>query len=290
MKKGAIFIFLCFSYAFAQQNAKMDDLKTILHSAGDYCDKMKDIALYYVAKERIEDTKYIYRTEAESSHGYEASQPEMLNSTISSKKPLVRGTKKRTQTYDYQLISRNDGYEEKRTLVEENGKAKHQENARLTGLPFVSEKLVFGPVGFLSSYWQDYFRYEILGNEAIGERSCLIVKATPKKPPEEMEGNNKVARIWLDETDHCILRIEVEARSIQGFREENVEISNTNLKHTVICRTEYDVEKNGIRFPGKQIFRDVLLNPKTEDQVVLEEITYTYSDYKFFIVGVEVKY
>ena len=265
MKRYPIFLVLCFLWGFAPQNAKSDDLEVILRSAGDYCEKVKDIALYYVAKERIKDVKYIFRTEAV-------------------------GTKKRTVTYDYQLISRNGRYEEKRTLLEENGKKKHQENVQPTGLPFVAEKLVFGPVGFLSRYWQAYFRYEILGRKTLGQKLCVVIKATPKKPPEQMEGNNKIARIWLDVNDHSILRIEVEPQSIEGFQEKVVKLSKGEMKRTVVCRTEYDVEKNGIRFPGTHIFRDVLQNPITEEQVLLEEISYAYSDYKMLTVGVEIKY
>jgi len=289
MKNKATLFVLCFFYAFARQNAKTDDLKAVLGAGGHYCDNVKDIALYYVAKETVEDVKFIYRTEAGSVERQD-SPPELLTARVGEKKHVSRGMKKRVLVYDYQLISRAGRYEEIRTLLEENGKKKHQENAQLTGLPFVSEKLVFGPVGFLSEYWQDYFHYETLGRESIGERSCLIVKATPKKRPEEMEGNNKVARIWLDEKDHSILRIEVEPRSIQGFKEENIEISKTSLRHTVICRTEYDVEKNGIRFPGKQVFREVLVGPQSEIEIVLEEVTYSYSDYRFFTVGVDIKY
>jgi len=121
MKKKAVLFVLCFFCAFARQVAMTDELSAVLRSAGHYCDKVKDIALYYVAKETVEDVKFIYRMDAGSVERQEA-PAELLTVRIGEKKYVSRGTKKRVLVYDYQLISRAGRYEEMRTLLEENGK------------------------------------------------------------------------------------------------------------------------------------------------------------------------
>lgn len=49
------------------------------------------------------------------------------------------------------------------------------------------------------------------------------------------------------------------------------------------------MEKNGVRFPSKQLIKDVLID-KEGEKFIQEETLFIYYDYKFFIVDVEVKY
>ena len=279
---GASFV-LCFCQGALGQNesAQKIELAPYLDSAQAYCERIKNIALYYVAKERIIDKRYFYRVLETKKH------PGERSATAWTVKFEPKGSKIVTLLYDYQLISKNGQYQEKRQLLEEGGKEKHEENAELKGLKFSSQYLVFGPVGFLSRYWQNHFSYEVIGTELVGKTNCIIIKATPKEPREE---NNNVGKVWLAENDSRVLRIEWEAKSILGYQEGKVTLPTNEMRRTVICRVEYDVEKNGVRFPGLQSFREVLLGEKPEDQVVLEEITYGYYDYKFFTVGVAIKY
>jgi outer membrane lipoprotein-sorting protein len=189
-------------------------------------------------------------------------------------------------TYDYQLVQKEGQFEEKRTLLEENGVDKHEKNAQLKNIPFVSKCLIFGPVGFLSRYWQGYFHYSVLGEETIHGRACVIVKAVPKKPM--MENNNR-ARIWLDRENQSVLRIEWEPESF-GYEEKTVVRASNLKRQTVVCRVDFDIEKNGVRFPSRQVFREVARGSKKGDETILSEVKYKYSNYKFFTVGVDVKY
>ena len=50
----------------------------------------------------------------------------------------------------------------------------------------------------------------------------------------------------------------------------------------VIWKVRYGVEKNGIKFPSKQIIQEVILN-SSGDKKILEEISFVYSDYRFLV-------
>ena len=61
------------------------------------------------------------------------------------------------------------------------------------------------------------------------------------------------------------------------------------MNKTVIWNVTYGVEKNGVRFPSKQLIQEVFVNNKGE-KVVVKELSFVYEDYKFFTVEIEIKY
>ena len=149
---------------------------------------------------------------------------------------------------------------EKRILIEEDGKKKHVEYenleehyAVLEWMKYVSKGgLVYGSVGFLSKYWQNYFNYEIVGKnklvfiesmKILEGRKTIIIEASPKRMMEE---NNNYGRIWVDEKDFSILKIEWEPKSIIGYKEEEIKATYGDLEKTVISSVIYGEEINGI--------------------------------------------
>lgn len=63
---------------------------------------------------------------------------------------------------------------------------------------FPSPNLIFEPVNFFSSSWQDHFRYEIAGREALDGRETVVIRCEPKVRGGE---NDNAGRIWLDPGD-----------------------------------------------------------------------------------------
>ncbi len=280
---------LCAIAPAKQISNDQPDIAAILRSAGAYCEKVKGIALYYVAKEKIEQIGYSARDTTQKSlasgQTVASNLPGQVSELTSLNKISYRETRKRTLTYDYQLVRQNGQFEEKRTLIEEDGEMKHVENAHLD-TRFKATNLVFGPVGFLSRYWQQYFQYEFIGRERLDDKACVVLKASPGQPMAE---NNNIARIWVDEKDCSVLRIEWEPQSL-GYQEIRSMGSSGVKKQTMICRVEYGIEKSGVRFPSRLVSQEVLVGSQIDDRKVLAQTTYTYSDYRFFTVGVEVKY
>ncbi len=255
-------------------------LEEILNKTGDYCEKVKNLALHYVCKEHVHNTIYYYRTkevrETVPSTSYRAS----------TKKLELKGTKKQSWVYNYQLIRKSGEMSERRHLLEEDGRAKSIENASLQNIKYSSKYIVFGPVGFLSRYWQDHFDYEIVRAENLHDRKTVVIKAYPK---QERVENYNVAYIWIDIKDFSILRIQWEPLSIQNYEEEKIRFPIGEFVKTVIWEVDFGVEEKGIRFPSIQTVQEVIVG-EGEKRHVLEKTEFSYVEYKFFTVETEIKY
>ncbi|MFQ6052210.1 MAG: hypothetical protein ACE5K4_11035 [Candidatus Hydrothermarchaeota archaeon] len=151
---------------------------------------------------------------------------------------------------------------------------------------YVSKYLIFGPVGFLSKYWQGYFDYEIVGKDTVEGKKVIIIKSYPKSVMVE---NNNYGRIWIDEKDFSILKIEWDPRSIRDYDKGPISSPIGDLKKEMIWSVTFGKEKNGVRFPSEQCIQEVLINEESE-KFILEETLFAYVDYQFFIVEVDVKY
>lgn len=251
-------------------------LKQTLKETGDYADKVINAALYYVCTEKISDKEYFFgRTRAASSM---FRQNKFFH---------IKKIKKQTFTYDYQLVKKKGELTEKRILLEENGKKRYQKNADLNRLKYTGKYLVFGPVGFLSKYWQPYFDFKIIGEDKLDNRNTVIFKATPK---QKMEENNNIARIWVDKINFQILKIELDPASIKDYENEKITTRLGTFYKTVSWTIFYGIEKNGVRFPSRQIIQEVFIHPKRGYRAVKRETNILYQDYKFFTVETDIKY
>lgn len=270
-------------YFFSQENKivkSQEKLSTILEKTGDYCEKVKKMALFYVCKEKIVKKRYFYKTETYRKKLQDA------EAWAWTSRLKVKGTKKNTYTYDYQLIKKGDELKERRILLEEDGKKKLEESAELKMVKYVSKYLVYGPVGFMSKYWQDYFDYEIVGKDIEEGKEAIILNSFPMSAIEE---NDNYGRIWVDEEDFSILKIEWDPKSIKDYEEEVIPSPIGDLEKEMIWSVSYCIEKNGVRFPSKQVIQEFLINEEGK-KFIHQETLFNYVDYKFFKVEVDVNY
>jgi hypothetical protein len=250
-------------------------LEMILEKTADYCERVKDIALFYVCKEKVEDERYFF------------SNRNLLKFSMSSSSEIEpRRMRKNTCAYDYQLVKKEKELREKRILLEEDGEEKYEKNVEIRPVKYYGKYLVYGPVGFLSKQWQPAFEYRIVGRDVIDGKGTIVIESFPK---EEREDNCNYGRIWVDEEDSSILKIEYDPRSIKDFEDEMSKSPVDDLKKTVVWRISYGVEKHGVRFPSQQLIQEFYVNGEGE-RILLEKISFTYEDYKFFVVETEVKY
>lgn len=279
-----IICFTSLSYLKSQKVGIQEEygpkLEVILEKTGEYCEKVKNLALHYVCKENIIDIHYFYRTREVIERVPKSS---FITSTIRFE---LKGSKKKSYVYDYQLVRKSGEMIEKRILLEEEGKAKKEKSSGLRYVKYLSKNIVFGPVGFLSKYWQSQFEYKIIGSDIKNGKEALIINAYPK---QEREENYNVAQIWIDMKEYSILKIQWEPSSIQNYEEEKIRYPTGEYKKTIIWNVDFGVEEKGIRFPSKQIVQEVFIS-ENDKKHVLEEIVFTYTDYKFFTVETEVKY
>jgi hypothetical protein len=255
-------------------------LSQILNQTAEYCERVKNIALFYVCIETIKDRIYFYRSTT-----FERILPSGAVMEEPYKTLRLKRTRNYSYVYDYQLIKKEEELNERRILLEKNNKKKQEENAELE-VRYSAKYLVYGPVGFLSRYWQDCFNYELIGHETIGETLSAIVKATPR--PENEENRNS-ARIWIDEKDGSILQIEWEPESILDYEGKKMRSQAGDLETAVVWRVTYGIEKNGVRFPSQQKVEEFLQTEEGKRFIRNETVT-TFDNYRFFVVETEIKH
>lgn len=258
------------------------ELEKILKETGEYCERLKNMALDFVCEEKITEKTSEFGKRMVFRAGFNPGKDRPRDSHFFEDLKIIK-TRKNSYVYDYQMIKKGDDFKEKRDLLQENGKKRKEKDVELKTLRMSSKFLVFGPVGFLSKTWQPHFVYEIIGSETVGQKKAVVLKASPKELTEE---NYCFGKIWVDETDSSILQIEWEPTSIKNFKDK-VESSIGELRRKVAWTVSYDVVKNGIRFPSSQSIKEVYMTKQGREHIKYEA-EYQYENYKFFTVETEV--
>jgi hypothetical protein len=260
------------------QKKLMDQMSMteILIATGEYCERIKQMALQYICLEKITDIDKFFG-------GMSPSSEMQRENTIFN----VQRTRRQTYTYDYQLIKQDDELIEQRIMLEKNGRKRHQENADLSHLKYFSQFLIYGPVGFLSRYWQSLFTYTYIGEDEFKGEPVVIIQAVPN---EIRLDNSNIGRIWINK-DFQILRVEWEPSSIQNYEDGTIHSKLGEFKKKVVWTVDYSVEKNGILFPGQQLIQEIYFQDSPNGirrKAVKREIRTIYDNYKYFIVESQV--
>jgi hypothetical protein len=252
-------------------------LEEILNGAGIYCEKVKQMALQYVCLEKITDVENFFGGIMQSS----ALQRE--NSVLK-----TRRTRRQTYTFDYQLIKKGDEIEEQRIMLEKNGREKYRLGSDLSQLKYSGQYLIFGPVGFLSWYWQSRFTFTFGGQDTINGEPAVIIQAFPNEARLE---NTNTGRIWINEKFQTV-RVELEPACIQNYKDESIETKLGRFKKTVVWTIDYSVEKNGVLFPSQQLIQEIYFQESkgTVRKAVKRETFFIYDDYKYFNVETSVNW
>jgi len=236
----------------------------ILKKAADYCERLKTVALHYVCDEHVEWASYIYRT----------------------RRYKLKKTVTKNIVYDYQLIKKDDQLEEKRKALKVDGKAWTNRAEPEKILPYQARYIVYGPIGFLSHSWQESFDYFEEGEEKLEDGKKL--KVLISQPDEYREENGVYGRLMIDPESGAVRRISWDPESIDFFHSDDVPETFRGLRKQLIWTGYYDIEKNGIFFPSRQVIREEYVEPGGE--VILGNVwTVTYENYRFFTVGVDIE-
>jgi hypothetical protein len=262
----------------SQATADQARLPDIMRTAADYCERLKNMALYFVCHETIREKTYEFGKTILFKLSTDKQRRLLTLEDLKTSK-----TRKSSYLYDYQMVKKGDRFEEKRDLLEKNGKKRHDKNVQPETLRMAAKYIVFGPVGFLSKAWQPHFHYEIVGTDILGEKKAVVIRAIPR---DVMEENYCFGRIWIDEADSSILQIEWEPGSIAGLK-DTVASPIGELKRRVTWTVTYDVVKNGVRFPGSQLIKETYITKNGKEHTKYEA-GYVYDSYKFFTVETEV--
>ena len=280
-----LLIFLTFLSAqfFSQtDNPKMvdqEELELILKKCEEYCERLKNVSLYFVCKEEIKEKVYNSRPSSGSV------VIDRSGKRLATKSPPP--VEKNMYIYDYQLIRKGNSTDEQRILIEENGQEKNDKDAQLKTKRFQHKFIVFGPIGLLGQKQQKNYDYKILKNVNYKKEKALILEALPKFP---LENNALYGKIWIRKKDFAILKIEWEQESLENFELIEKLAERRNATPLITFISEFGFEKNKIRFPNKYSVEEIYIPRPGRRRILKSKITVIYDNYKFFIVDTEVKY
>lgn len=278
-------IFLsCFSFSlifFPQQSVRTEpiEIEKILKAAASYCEKLEHTVLYFVCLEEITEKINFSKDIALL---YQKRRPR--GSWIRTQVP--RNKIKKSYVYDFQFIRRNNLIKEIRTLMEENGKKKHEKDTSLKTQSFKFKKVVLGPVGILAHKWQPYYDYKIIGEDEVNGLPAVVLDVVPK-PGYKMD--YLFGKVWFNKSNFAILKIEWSPQRIGNYAIFESRGLKYKSEPNITIISEFLVEKNGIRFPNYFFLEEAYINKKGK-KFIRSETKVTYRDFKFFTVEVEVKH
>lgn len=262
-----------------QEPAADQRLARILERTKEYCAKLERAALDFTCIEKIEERTY--STIEEAPEGVVPNPSGVAYTYKAINTPYYVNT----YVYDYQFVRKGSRKAESRILIEENGRKKKNRDAVLTTMTVRVENALFGPIGLLGADFQDMHAYKIVGEETEKGGKVLVIEATLKNSLDRV---HCTGRIWVREDDASILRIAWDQASVGNFEIIRKTAAEMNAEPRLTSVTEYDREKNGLRFPSKDTTEEGYL--KHGRVQVRSLTTILYKDYKFFTVETQVKY
>jgi hypothetical protein len=257
----------------SDQSTSSDALNTLLAKAADYADRLEGAVLDFVCCEEIKE-----HIDPTLDAGLEIS-----NEFITGQRARVI---KKSYEYDYQCIRKEGKIRERRTLLKEDGKEKNEPNASLKTTVFRYGTSMMGPVGMFGTRFQPSFTYTIVGEKKIKGKKTIIVDAVPLS--EDLKSTNLYGKAWIVPETGDILKIEWNEQRVgkyEIFAERGKTFERT--PHITLS-SEFQVEKNGLRFPTQFYIEEAYLN-KNGLAFIRSKTTVTYKDFKFFTVEVEIR-
>jgi hypothetical protein len=252
------------------------DIAAILERCAAYCDKLSRSVLDFVCAERVVETIADIRVarpvvSGSGSRAFYFSRP-------------WGSVDKRTRSkylYDYQLVRAKSGeITETRVLLEENGRKVEEKEASLKTRIFVYKYVVMGPVGLLGRAEQENFDFSVVKETTLKKQPVIIIQAAPKPGAA---GNVLYGKVWVRQSDAGILRIEWQPESMGNYEGIEEMARELGMKPRLSFISEYDFEKNGLRFPSRYEIEEAY-SSKVRAPLVRSKTEVTYDAYKFFTV------
>lgn len=256
-------------------------LDPILRRATDYCRHLEEAALNFVCLERTRE-----RVSADSfliPFIIRRWSPEMRNQKGPDGFLAVSETEysgRDEYTYDYQLIHKEGRVIEQRISIKGNEGHKNEDGSRQELGRIYFSKPIFGPIGLLSSDIQSFYDYSVLKEELVDGRAAWVVEI---KPIKLISGKPNYGKAWVDKQDGSVLKMEIEAESLEGYQRIREDYVNRGIKPSFSIEILFGFEKKGLRYPSRMAIEEAYSDPK-RGRTRVSQTTVDYDHYKFFTV------
>jgi hypothetical protein len=193
--------------------------------------------------------------------------------------------------FSYRLLKKGAKIKEEREWLssKDNVPISREKVGKATA--FFSQKAIFAPLTLLARERQNKYNFRFIRYDKRKDRRAAVIEVSPKSQEQE---NTIYGNVWIDLEDYSILKIEADPRSIKGYQSLKEIEKQLHTRLFLTLEIEFDKLHDGIRFPTKA----QMLEKYKGGRFVLEykgskgwernRTIFTYTDYQFFDVKVEV--
>ena len=191
-----------------------------------------------------------------------------------------------TYVYDYQFIRREGKVEERRALLERNGKKAGPGSGRAPMLAFNFADILLAPVQVLDARFEEFYAYRLLGRDKLDGTEAWVLEVAPR-----LTGVSRYlgGKIWLKADDASVLRIEWDPATFGSYENVLSRAGAYGAEPAVRSWTEFGVEKNGLRFPSLDVTEEAYRDARGK-VFVRCRTSVRYRDHKFFTVETRTDY
>jgi hypothetical protein len=184
--------------------------------------------------------------------------------------------------FDYQFARQGGQIKENRILLEKDGKkAKPKEKPPQMSV-FSCSEIMLLPVRLLDERIAEYYDYRLLREDDLDGAKVWVLEASPRLSI----GGYLGGRLWIDQRDSSILRIEWDPTTFGRY--DAIRQNGERYKETpaVTSHTDFGFSKNGVRFPSLDFTEEAYVDAGGK-KFVRSVTKVLYRDYKFFTVETE---
>jgi len=269
-------------------------LGLVLKSARKYCARLEKAALDFICLEEVSESLDPARDRREPGVKTSPLDASNNNGTTSSGGFTARGTQGRpmsfdsrpaakfdnTYIYDYQFVRRVGKVEEKRALLERNGRKAGPRTPEPRLMAFHFADILLAPVQVLDARFEEFYAYRLLGREKLGDDDAWVLEVEPR-----LTGVSRYlgGKIWLKAEDSSVLRIEWDPGTFGNYETIQARAQAYRAAPEVRSWTEFGVVKNGLRFPSLDVTEEAYRDSDGK-LFVRSRTSVLYRDHKFFTV------
>lgn len=260
-------------------------LAIILRSAREYCGKLERAALDFICMEEVEERIDLSRDDRESMEEAAASvvkDPSGTTFRPRSRFEIRRNPKqKNAYLYDYQFVRREGKIEEKRVLLERNGKKTNlpAPNARFSNFSY--SDVLLAPIRLLDEEFEAFYAYKLLGRDVVSGMDAWVLEVEPRVAGDARRYLG--GKLWLKAGDASVLKIEWDPSTFGHYERIQARAEAYEAMPEVRSYSEFGIEKNGLRFPSAD-FTEEAYRGANGKLFVRARTSVTYRDHKFFTV------
>jgi len=267
--------------AAARQTAAEAKLAGILAKAADYCRRLDKAALDFICTEYVEEE--VNRATGPSATrvepGFTAWGGQHATKVMSAPVDSFRTT---TFLYDYQFIRKGTEVTERRDLLEKNREKIKREDAVPETKHFKFRDILFGASQLLGESAAARHDYAIVKDDRIKGEPVVVISCAPKA---EFAGKVLSGRASVQAKDGAVLRIDWDPASFGSYSEVLAVAEKLKMPPAVESFTEFGAEKNGVRFPSRDVTEEAYGSGQTK--FTRATTTIQYKGYRFFTVETE---